>query len=205
MRKAAACAVVEDGGGQGPGAQSRGGMVHMRAWTASPGAVAHTGRFAIFTHMLETDRLLLSELTPDDAEALYRISHEPGVFQCFTHGPPDSIDAERAGIERHLRHYAEHGFGLYATVLRESGEVIGRCGLLAQQVDGAPEVEVAYLLSPPILGPGPGLRGRGGPSRLRLSFPQSLPSHFNHPSWHFCLQAGCLRHRNDPCPNEPPR
>jgi ribosomal-protein-alanine N-acetyltransferase len=97
--------------------------------------------------MLETNRLILRKLTPDDAEALYRIYHEPGVLKYFSHGPPDSIEAETAGIRRHLLHYEEHGFGLWATVLRTSGELIGRCGLLAQQVNGAAETEVAYLLS----------------------------------------------------------
>jgi len=105
-------------------------------------------------HDLETERLLLRPLTPDDAPALYRIYHEPDVLRYFTHGPPESIEAERDGIERHLGHYERHGFGLWATVLRASGELIGRCGLLAQTVDGAPEVEVAYLLSPRFWGRG---------------------------------------------------
>lgn len=104
--------------------------------------------------MLETERLILRKLTPDDAAALYRVYHEPGVLRYFTHGPPESIDAERAGIERHLLHYERHGFGLWATVLRDTGELIGRCGLLSQQVDGAEETEVAYLLSPRFWGRG---------------------------------------------------
>ena len=104
--------------------------------------------------VLETGRLILRKLTPDDAEALHRIYHEPDVLKYFTHGPPESIDAERAGIERHLLHYERHGFGLWATVLRDSGELIGRCGLLSQQLDGAEEIEVAYLLSPRFWGRG---------------------------------------------------
>jgi ribosomal-protein-alanine N-acetyltransferase len=97
--------------------------------------------------ILETERLILRELTPDDAEALYRVYHEPDVLKYFTVGLPESVEVERAGIERHLGYYTEHGFGLWATILRESGELIGRCGLLSQQLDGVREVEVAYLLS----------------------------------------------------------
>jgi ribosomal-protein-alanine N-acetyltransferase len=104
--------------------------------------------------LLETKRLTLRKLVLDDAEALYRIYHEPEVLKYFTHGPPESIDAERQGIERHLGHYERHGFGLWATVLRDSGELIGRCGLLSQQVDGVEEIEVAYLLSPRFWGRG---------------------------------------------------
>jgi ribosomal-protein-alanine N-acetyltransferase len=104
--------------------------------------------------MPETDRLILRELTPDDAEALYHIYHEPDVLKYFSRRPPDSIEAERAGIERHMGHYDRHGFGLWATILRESGELIGRCGLICQQVDGIEDVEVGYLLSPRFWGRG---------------------------------------------------
>jgi ribosomal-protein-alanine N-acetyltransferase len=104
--------------------------------------------------MLKTERLILRKLVPDDAEALYRIYHEPDVLKYFACAPPESIEVERAGIERHLGHYERHGFGLWATILRDSGELIGRCGLLAQKVDGADEVEVAYLLSPRFWGRG---------------------------------------------------
>jgi RimJ/RimL family protein N-acetyltransferase len=33
-------------------------------------------------------------------------------------------------------------------VLRETGETIGRCGLLRRELDGAVEIELMYLLSP---------------------------------------------------------
>lgn len=123
--------------------------------------------------MLETERLILRKLTPDDAEVLYRVYHEPEVLKYFAHGPPESIDAERAGIQRHLLHYERHGFGLWATVMRESGELIGRCGLLAQQVDGAPEVEVAYLLSPRF-------RGRGLASEAARAIRDFALHHLGH-------------------------
>jgi ribosomal-protein-alanine N-acetyltransferase len=107
--------------------------------------------------MIETGRLVLRELTPGDAEALFRVYHEPGVLRYFVHGPPESVEVERGKIERHLAgHWGRHGFGLWATCWRETGEVIGRCGLLAQEVEGVGEVEVAYLLSPRFWGRGLG-------------------------------------------------
>jgi [ribosomal protein S5]-alanine N-acetyltransferase len=54
-------------------------------------------------------------------------------------------DAEE-WIERNLRRYAEHGHGLYAVVLKATGDVIGDCGLVTQQIDGGPELEVGYHL-----------------------------------------------------------
>ena len=52
--------------------------------------------------MLETERLILRRLTPDDAEALYRIYHEPDVLQYFAQGPPDSMATKQTDLERHL-------------------------------------------------------------------------------------------------------
>ncbi len=104
--------------------------------------------------MLETKRLILRKFTLDDAEALHRIYHEPDVFKYFSKEPPDSVEIERANMVRHLDHYERHGFGLWATILRESGELVGRCGLISQQVDGVAEVEIGYLLSPRVWGRG---------------------------------------------------
>jgi ribosomal-protein-alanine N-acetyltransferase len=104
--------------------------------------------------MLETKRLILRKLTVEDAEALYRVYHEPEVLTYFTKGPPDSVAVARADIERHLKYYEQHGFGLWATILRDSGELIGRCGLLSQQVDNVAEVEIGYLISPRFWGRG---------------------------------------------------
>jgi [ribosomal protein S5]-alanine N-acetyltransferase len=55
---------------------------------------------------------------------------------------------DRAGVEewiaRNRRRYADHGYGLWAMVLKTSGEVIGDCGLTVQNVDGVDEVEIGY-------------------------------------------------------------
>ena len=37
------------------------------------------------------------------------------------------------------QHDAEHGHGLWAVILRATGECIGDCGLVPQQVDGVAE------------------------------------------------------------------
>ena len=59
---------------------------------------------------------------------------------------PEMIDPEnvRRWIEWNLRNYEEHGFGLWAIELKESGEFIGDCGLTYQDVDGTPELEIGY-------------------------------------------------------------
>ena len=58
---------------------------------------------------------------------------------------PDSVEFERSTSVRHIANYYEqHGFGLWAVVLKENGRLIGRCGLIYQPVEGAQVVEVSF-------------------------------------------------------------
>ena len=98
-------------------------------------------------NILETSRLALRPLVEADAERLFEIYREPDVRTYFAVGPPENVEEARAAIRRHLLRYEEWGFGLWATVLRETNELIGRCGLLLQNIDGGQEIEVAYLIS----------------------------------------------------------
>jgi len=64
----------------------------------------------------------------------------------------------RAGVEdwidRSLRRYAEHGHGLWAMVLKVSGEMIGDCGLTVQNVNGSDEIEIGYHVRRDLWGQG---------------------------------------------------
>jgi ribosomal-protein-alanine N-acetyltransferase len=55
---------------------------------------------------------------------------------------------DQAGVEswiaRNCRRYARDGHGLWAMVLKSSGELIGDCGLTVQDVEGASEIEIGY-------------------------------------------------------------
>ena len=43
-----------------------------------------------------------------------------------------------------LDHYAQYGFGLWAAILKETGELIGDCGLTMQNIDGEKLPEIGY-------------------------------------------------------------
>src|ERR1035441_853663 len=94
--------------------------------------------------ILETERLTLRRLHPDDADAIFAVLGDVIAMQHYPRRFARK-DAEE-WIERNLRRYAEHGHGLYAVVLKASGEVIGDCGLVTQQIEGRPELEVGYHL-----------------------------------------------------------
>jgi ribosomal-protein-alanine N-acetyltransferase len=98
------------------------------------------------TRVLETDRLLLRHLGPDDLEPLAAIQADPEVMRFFPSGPR-SVDQTRLDLERCIGLQAMYGFSLWATIDRESGELIGRCGLLPQTLQDHREFELAYMIA----------------------------------------------------------
>jgi [ribosomal protein S5]-alanine N-acetyltransferase len=116
--------------------------------------------------VLETDRLILPRLTMDDLDALAAIYTDPEVRRFFPEGTL-TVEETREELEWIIDvYYGRYGYGLWATIDKETGALIGRCGLLPWTVvpgpEGGPalegageqpgeperiEVEVAYLLA----------------------------------------------------------
>ncbi|MDO9074356.1 MAG: GNAT family N-acetyltransferase [Rubrivivax sp.] len=97
-------------------------------------------------HILHTPRLQLRHLEARDLDALAAMYADPELRRFF----PDGTQT-RDETARELAYFA-HGhprhprLGLWATVDRASGRLLGRCGLLPWTVDGRDEVELAYLI-----------------------------------------------------------
>lgn len=87
--------------------------------------------------LVETPRLNLRRMTPDDVPALLRVFGDEEVMR-FYPAPFDEVRMQRWAAWNH-QHDAEHGHGLWAMILRATGECIGNCGLAPQQVDGLAE------------------------------------------------------------------
>jgi ribosomal-protein-alanine N-acetyltransferase len=98
------------------------------------------------TTVLETERLVLRTLTMDDLDDLAALYRDPEVRRWFPKGVLDRAQT-RAELAWVIDvYYRQYGYGLWATVLKDTGAFIGRCGLLPWEIDGRTEVEVAYLL-----------------------------------------------------------
>jgi [ribosomal protein S5]-alanine N-acetyltransferase len=99
------------------------------------------------TAILETPRLLLRQLTLNDQDSLYTLYQDPEVRRYF---PEGILSYEQTGKELSWIidvYYRQYGFGLWATIEKETGAFIGRCGLLPWTIEGQAEVEVAYMLA----------------------------------------------------------
>ena len=92
--------------------------------------------------ILETDRLFLREMNMDDLTALYRVLADPAIMQNY----PYSFDEQRVRdwIERNMNRYRENGFGLWAVCLKDTGEMIGDCGLTLQKIEDEMLPEIGY-------------------------------------------------------------
>lgn len=119
------------------------------------------------TVVLETDRLMIRHLQRSDLDALHGILSDPDVMRYVGNGLPKTrqqterlmgfwiADKERAWDEHtleqlpQLRRAIERDghFSLWATVDKQSNRLIGRCGLLAWNLDGRNETEIGYVLA----------------------------------------------------------
>lgn len=92
--------------------------------------------------ILETNRLQLRELTAEDFTAWHEILSDPETMQHYPQ-PFDEAHTKR-WIEWNLKNYKEYGFGLWAVILKETGEFIGDCGMTIQDIDGELLPEIGY-------------------------------------------------------------
>lgn len=118
--------------------------------------------------ILETNRLLLRRPVPDDLDALYALYRDPEMRRYF---PQEGVSPDRTltyeetkeELEWFLNgHPKRPELGLWATILKENGAYIGRCGLLPWTVDGQDEVEVAYMIDKAYWGRGLGTEAAQG-------------------------------------------
>ena len=91
---------------------------------------------------IDTKRLILREMKPDDFDALSAVLSDREIMRYY----PYEFDEERVRlwISRNIERYRVFGFGLWAVCLRETGEMIGDCGLTMQNIGGAIKPEIGY-------------------------------------------------------------
>ncbi len=76
--------------------------------------------------------------------ALAEINADPDVMRYIGDGRPRSLQKTQEGLARQMRSQAEKGYCMWALEMKDSGEVVGLCGLL-DFTDG--EVETGWRLA----------------------------------------------------------
>ena len=94
---------------------------------------------------LETERLYMRELERSDFPALCRILQDEETMYAYEGAFSDPEVQE--WLDRQISRYGKWGFGLWAVVLKETGEVIGQCGLTMQPWKDREVLEIGYLFN----------------------------------------------------------
>lgn len=92
--------------------------------------------------IMETERLILRELTVADAEFIMALVNTPEwLANVGDRNVHNLADAERY-LQGPINSYAGHGFGLWAVTLKSDNTPIGLCGLIKR--DELEDVDIGY-------------------------------------------------------------
>jgi RimJ/RimL family protein N-acetyltransferase len=105
-------------------------------------ASTHLGTSPESKIILETDRLMIREMTEADVEPLLKVLGDPVAMRYYP--APYTREGVEGWVQRSQERYRTLGFGLWAVVLKDTGEMIGDCGLTLQTVLGHEELEIGY-------------------------------------------------------------
>ena len=97
--------------------------------------------------ILQTPRLLLREMHHGDLDFMAEMLGDGEVMRHY----PQTEDraGAAASIQRQMDRYAQWGYGPWLVLSKETGQPLGRVGLLRQTVEDVDEVEVGYMIHRP--------------------------------------------------------
>ena len=97
--------------------------------------------------ILETERLILREYTPEDFDALYEILSSPVTMAHYPR--PYNEKGVHRWIDWSLENYEKLGFGWWALISKETGALLGDCGVTLQNINGQLLPEIGYHIHHP--------------------------------------------------------
>jgi ribosomal-protein-alanine N-acetyltransferase len=95
--------------------------------------------------IFETEHLLFRPLTHTDLDDLAALYTDPEVMRFL--GGPRSRDEVQRVLNRYIKEYQMYGHSFFAIIQKSNEQFIGQCGLLEQEVEEQPEVELGYVLA----------------------------------------------------------
>ncbi len=115
-------------------------------------------------HVIETARLRLRLLRPEDLDDLAALFADPEVMKYVADGKPAGREETRKALESIIQHWRRHGFGRWAVEAKATREFVGFGGL--RSLFGLPEVVYHFAT----LHWGKGLATELGRASLRYGF-----------------------------------
>ena len=94
---------------------------------------------------LETARLRLRLFTHDDLQIMFKLNSDPDVIKYADNPVRDLEEAKQRLEQGPLFDYAKYGYGRFAVELKETGNVIGFCGIKYLPEIDLPGVGFRYL------------------------------------------------------------
>ena len=103
--------------------------------------------------ILETERLRLRELTPDDAGFMLELLNDPMWLRFIGDRGIRTLEGARSYLqEGYIAMYGRVGFGLWLVERKRDGRPLGTCGLMARAGLRDPDIGFAFM---------PEFRGQG--------------------------------------------
>ncbi len=111
--------------------------------------------------LIETPRLIVRHFSEEYLEVLANQQKDPDLMRFF--GGPRTDEKIKWSLDLMYKHYQKHGFSQGAAFEKQSGQIIGRSGLIKLDLDEkSPYVETITLLMPQFWCQGFGLEIRRG-------------------------------------------
>jgi ribosomal-protein-alanine N-acetyltransferase len=102
--------------------------------------------------ILETERIILREWQPEDIPQVIDMYADPEVMRYIGRGIPYTPEEVERMVLAAPDFYRKYGYGMWPMILKETGQIIGRCGLKYWEELG--ETEIGYLLKKAYWGQG---------------------------------------------------
>lgn len=97
--------------------------------------------------VLETERLYLRKLCPEDKAELSKVLSDPKSMQYYPH--PFSEEEVERWINWNIDNYEKYGHGLWAVIRKEDDAFLGDCGITMQNIgDNEIVPEIGFHILP---------------------------------------------------------
>ena len=97
------------------------------------------------SRILETNRLVLRPMADSDCKALQAVISDPETMKYYAE------PYNEAGVQKWINwckaSQAKRGFSLWSVILKETGQMIGDCGVSMQTIDDELKPEIGYHLN----------------------------------------------------------